>query len=161
MLREVTLARAQGLFDLLGGLWPARLAQKSELVYGPKADGRLQKTSGALLASAGISMLPAGADPEGMLHARRTGIGTAMTFLAIGLIYVPRRRIPATYLLDAAKETAWLMAWWRGGSCQAGKRGAPEQRGCRNPQRPAGPGPSSPVMFFAVLQWGRWPPGPV
>ncbi|MFD8410999.1 hypothetical protein ACFV2Q_04430 [Streptomyces sp. NPDC059650] len=121
MLREVTLARAQGLFNLVGGLWPVVSLRTFELVYGPKADGWLQKTSGALLASAGISMLLAGPRPEGLLHARRTGIGTAVTFLAIDLIYVPRRRIPATYLLDAAMEAAWLIAWWRA-SCQAANK---------------------------------------
>ncbi|MET9958280.1 hypothetical protein ABZ128_04210 [Streptomyces sp. NPDC006326] len=112
MPRPVTIARAQGLFNLAGGLWPLVSLRTFERIYGPKTDGWLQKTSGALLASAGITMLLADAGTEGVRHARRTGIGTAVTFLAIDLIYVPRRRIPATYLWDAAKEAAWLVAWW-------------------------------------------------
>ncbi|MFF3314659.1 hypothetical protein ACFYV5_04000 [Streptomyces sp. NPDC003035] len=113
MPRPVTVARAQGLFNVVGGLWPVLSLRTFEAVYGRKADGWLQRTSGGLLASAGISMLLAAPGPEGMRHARRTGIGTAVTLLAIDLAYVPRRRIPATYLMDAAKEAAWLACWWR------------------------------------------------
>ncbi|MFD3533848.1 hypothetical protein [Streptomyces sp. NPDC058664] len=126
MPRPSTVARAQGLFNLVGGVWPLVSLRTFERVYGPKTDDWLQRTSGALLASAGISMLPAGPGPEGVRHARRVGVGTAVTFLAIDLVYVPRRRIPATYLMDAAKETAWLVAW-----CKAGRVGDGRVRGLR------------------------------
>ncbi|WP_225799988.1 hypothetical protein [Streptomyces sp. NK15101] len=116
MPSPLTVARAQGLFNLVGGLWPVVSLRTFERVYGAKAEGWLQKTSGALLASAGISMLMAAPGPEGLRHARRTGIGTALTFLAVDLVYVPRRRIPATYLMDAAKEAAWLASWWAAGT---------------------------------------------
>jgi hypothetical protein len=46
-------------------------------------------------------------------HARRIGVATAVTLLAIDLIYVPKGRIRKTYLLDAAMEAAWLLAWSR------------------------------------------------
>lgn len=39
----------------------------------------------------------------------------AMTLLAIDLLYVPRRRIRPTYLLDAAMQAGWLTAWLRCG----------------------------------------------
>ncbi|MEU3778213.1 hypothetical protein AB0F11_34445 [Streptomyces sp. NPDC032472] len=125
--RPLDVARAQGLFNLVGGLWPLLSLRTFEQVYGRKTDGWLQKTSGALLASAGLGMLLADPGPEGVRHARRTGIGTALTFLAIDLVYVPRRRIPATYLMDAAKEAAWLAAWWKASpACR--KRGAGGRR---------------------------------
>ncbi|MFE0737217.1 hypothetical protein [Streptomyces sp. NPDC058855] len=113
--RHATVARAQGLFNIVGGAWPVLSLRTFEWVYGPKADDWLQKTSGGLLASAGWSMLRAANDPEGLRHARRVGIGTALTFLAVDLVYVPRGRIRPTYLMDAAKEIAWLVAWWRAG----------------------------------------------
>ncbi|MER7109491.1 hypothetical protein [Streptomyces sp. NPDC000229] len=72
-----------------------------------------QVTSGGLLLSAGWSMLRAARDEDGLRHARRTGVGTALTFLIIDLVYVPQGRIRATYLMDAAKEAAWLAAWWQ------------------------------------------------
>ncbi|WP_266751572.1 hypothetical protein [Streptomyces sp. NBC_01221] len=36
--------------------------------------------------------------------------------------------------------------------------GGPQERG--RPGANEAPGPLTPVMFFAVLQEGRWPPGP-
>lgn len=112
MSDALTVARTQGVFNLVGGLWPVMSPRTFERVYGAKTDRWLQRTNGALLASTGISMLLAGPGPEGLRHARRTGIGSAVVFLAADLVYVPLRRIPATYLLDAAKEATWLTAWW-------------------------------------------------
>ncbi|WP_158710070.1 hypothetical protein [Streptomyces katrae] len=54
----------------------------------------------------------AGKEVEDVRHARRTGMSTALTFLAVGPVCVPRRRIPAAYLMDAVKEAAWLAVWW-------------------------------------------------
>jgi len=48
------------------------------------------------------------------------GVGTAATLLAIDLIYVPPRRIPVTFLVDAAAEIAWLSMWARTGQPVAG-----------------------------------------
>ncbi|MFJ4778114.1 hypothetical protein [Streptomyces sp. NPDC088762] len=67
-----------------------------------------------------MSMISAGATGTGLRHARRVGVGTALTLLAIDLVYVPRRVIPATYLLDAAKEAGWIWAWWQVGRLPEG-----------------------------------------
>ncbi|RSS58259.1 hypothetical protein [Streptomyces sp. WAC06614] len=114
-MTPAAVARGQGLFNVVGGLWPLVSLPTFERVYGPKQDDWLQKTSGGLLLASGIAMLAASRDPAGIRHARLTGIGTAVTFLAVDLVYVPRRRIPATYLMDAAKEIAWLACWLRAG----------------------------------------------
>ncbi|MFI6106717.1 hypothetical protein [Streptomyces sp. NPDC051310] len=106
------VARAQGV---IGGAWPLLSLRTFERVYGPKADDWLQKTTGGLLVAAGWSMLRAAADDEGMRHARRTGVGTALTLLLVDVVYVPKGRIRATYLMDAAKEVAWLAAWYKAG----------------------------------------------
>ncbi|MEU0404094.1 hypothetical protein ABZ318_28470 [Streptomyces sp. NPDC006197] len=116
----LAVARAQGLFNIVGGLWPVVSLRSFERIYGAKTDRWLQRTSGALLASAGFSMLRAEPTPAGLRQARRIGVGTALTFLTIDLVYVPRRTIPATYLMDAAKEIAWLAAWWRAGRLSRG-----------------------------------------
>ncbi|MET9957082.1 hypothetical protein ABZ135_36780 [Streptomyces sp. NPDC006339] len=115
MVTPVAVARGQGLFNLVGGLWPLVSLRTFERVYGRKTDDWLQKTSAGLLAAAGIGMLRAANTPEGMRDARRTGVGTALTFLLVDLVYVPRGRISPAYLMDAAKETAWLVAWWKAG----------------------------------------------
>ncbi len=107
------LARAQGLFNVVGGAWPIVALPTFEWVFGRKRDVYLQRTSGALFAASGIALLLAEPSEDGVATARRIGTGVAAAYLAIDLIYVPKRDIPATYLLDAAMEIGWLRAWSR------------------------------------------------
>ena len=46
-------------------------------------------------------------------QARRLGVGTAAVLAAIDLVYVPARRISKMYLVDAALEVGWILAWYR------------------------------------------------
>ncbi|MFI6360781.1 hypothetical protein ACIBJF_51730 [Streptomyces sp. NPDC050743] len=112
-MNPVLVARAQGAFNLVGGGWPLLHLRSFEWVFGPKSEEWLQRTTAGLLATAGWSLLftPAG----GVRQARRTGLGTAVTLLAVDVVYVPMGRIRATYLLDAAMQTGWLLAWRRCG----------------------------------------------
>ncbi|MEV5320088.1 hypothetical protein AB0K92_20925 [Streptomyces sp. NPDC052687] len=108
------LALAHGAFNVVGGLWPLVHLRSFEWVFGPKTDDWLQMTTGGLLASAGLAQLAAASDPSGgPAHARRVGLGTALTLLAVDLVYVPKGRIRPTYLLDAAMQTGWITAWLR------------------------------------------------
>ncbi|WP_232835745.1 hypothetical protein [Actinocorallia populi] len=107
------LARAHGIFNIVGGAWPLAHRRSFEALFGPKQDEWLQQTTGALLVSAGCSQVLAARSPDGHVHACRTGLGTAATLLAIDLMYVPTGRIRWTYLLDGALEAAWIAAWLR------------------------------------------------
>lgn len=109
------LARAHGIFNIVGGAWPLVHRRSFEGFFGPKHDEYqwLQQTTGALLVSAGCSQVMAAASPDGHVHARRAGLGTAATLLAIDLMYVPSGRIRWTYLLDGVLEAAWIVAWLR------------------------------------------------
>ncbi|MFC5656045.1 hypothetical protein [Streptomyces nogalater] len=107
------MAVAHGAFNVVGGLWPLVHLRSFEWVFGPKTDVWLQMTTGGLLACSGLAQLAAAADPDGTAHARRIGLGTALTLLAVDLVYVPRGRIRPTYLLDAAMQTGWITAWLR------------------------------------------------
>ncbi|MFJ8467871.1 hypothetical protein [Streptomyces swartbergensis] len=111
--RADTVAVAHGAFNVVGGLWPLLHLRSFEWVFGPKSDVWLQMTTGGLLVSAGVAQLAAAPDPQGPAQARRIGLGTALTLLAIDLIYVPKGRIRPTYLLDAAMQTGWITAWLR------------------------------------------------
>ncbi|MFH8492746.1 hypothetical protein [Streptomyces coeruleorubidus] len=111
--RADTVAVAQGLFNIVGGLWPLVHLRSFQWVFGPKTDDWLQMTTGGLLVSAGVAQLAAAPGPQGPVQARRIGLGTATTLLAIDLIYVPKGRIRPTYLLDAAMQTGWIAAWLR------------------------------------------------
>jgi hypothetical protein len=61
--------------------------------------------------SAGSVQLSANNSVEGNQLARRMGLGTALTLLAIDVIFVPAGRIRATYLIDAAVELALIAGW--------------------------------------------------
>ncbi len=108
-----TVAVAHGAFNVVGGLWPLVHLRSFEWVFGPKTDVWLQMTTGGLLVSVGVAQLAAASDPRGAAQARRIGLGTALTLLAVDLVYVPRGRIRPTYLLDAAMQTGWIAAWLR------------------------------------------------
>lgn len=113
LARAVTLAQAQGLFNVVGGAWPIVWLRSFEWIFGRKRDVYLQKTSGAFFLASGIALLLAEPTEEGVAMARRVGLGAASVYLAIDLIYVPKRDIPATYLLDALMEAGWIYAWTR------------------------------------------------
>ena len=110
---DTRLARAHGLFNVIGGAWPIVSLRSFEWVFGRKHDTYLQKASGGLFLSAGVSQLMAEDSNEGIAHARRIGILAATTYLLIDLIYAPSGRIRRTYLLDALMEIGWLWAWLR------------------------------------------------
>lgn len=121
-----SLAQAHGLFNIVGGVWPMVSARSFEAVFGRKTDRWLQRTTVGLLIGLGWAQTRA-ASPRQWPNARRIGVATAVTLLAIDLIYVPKGRIRKTYLLDAAMEAAWLLAWSRT-TAPLGGEGAREAR---------------------------------
>jgi hypothetical protein len=106
------VALAQGLFNVVGGLWPLVSMASFEAVYGPKADKWLERTVGGLLVTAGIAQIAARSDEE-LRVARLLGLGVAGTLGTIDAVYVPKGRISAMYLQDLACEVFWIAAWRR------------------------------------------------
>lgn len=103
-------AVAQGVFNIVGGLWPLVSLRSFEWVFGPKRDRWLEYTVAGLLCVNGAAQISAARAGE-PVAARRIGQGTALTLLAIDLVFVPMGRIRWTYLIDAALEAGWLVAW--------------------------------------------------
>jgi len=99
--------------NVVGGVWPLLHTASFEAVFGPKTDRWLVKTVAGLLTVNGLAQLATTPTADGMRQARRLGVGTAALLAAIDLVYVPAGRISKMYLLDAAVEVAWIMAWWR------------------------------------------------
>ena len=121
-ISRLHVARAQGAFNLVGGLWPLLSMRSFEAVYGPKTDKWLERTVAGLLVTVGISQLLSRTDSE-LDIARLLGIGTATTLGAIDAIYVPRGRISPVYLQDLACEVGWVAAW-----LMADSKGDPPRR---------------------------------
>ncbi len=113
VIDPIRVARAQGALNILGGLWPLLSLRSFEKIFGPKTDEWLLYVVSGLLISAGSAQVRAAHSPETLRIARTLGVGTAFTLLAIDLRYVPTGRLRPTYLLDAAAEAAWLLAWSR------------------------------------------------
>jgi hypothetical protein len=107
----VMLGRAHGVANLVGGLWPLLHISSFEMVFGPKTDRWLVKTVAGLLLVNGITQLTTSPAASGVRQARRLGVGTAAVLAAIDLVYVPARRISKMYLVDAAIEVGWIIAW--------------------------------------------------
>jgi hypothetical protein len=110
-MNPVTLARAHGVANVIGGLWPLVHLDSFEAVFGPKTDRWLVKTVAGLLVVNGLSLLGTTSSPESLAQARRLGVGTAAVLVMIDLIYVPLGRISKMYLADAAVEIGWIVAW--------------------------------------------------
>jgi hypothetical protein len=113
LMDGVVLARAHGVANLVGGLWPLLHISSFEMVFGPKTDRWLVKTVAGLLMVNGITQLTTSSTASGVRQARRLGVGTAALLAVIDLVYVPARRISKMYLVDAALEVGWILAWCR------------------------------------------------
>lgn len=108
------LARAQGTYYVVSGVWPLVSMRSFEAVLGPKVDRWLVKTVSGLLLSIGIAQ--ASTDRAALPVVRRLSTATAAALLAVDCTYALRGRISKAYLLDAVVEAGWLAAWLRSGS---------------------------------------------
>jgi hypothetical protein len=109
--RWTRLALIQGSFDVVTGLWPIVHLRSFEAVTGPKLEGWLVKTVGALITVIGGTLLMAGLRRRVTPEVRLLGAGSAAAFTAVDVIYTAKRRISRIYLLDAVAELALLAGW--------------------------------------------------
>jgi hypothetical protein len=105
------VAQWHGVFNLVSGLWPLVHRRSFEGLLGPKCDYWLVNTVGGLLVGNGFVQLCSTRSPQGRAAARLVGLGAASTLATIDVVYVSRRRVSRVYLLDAAFEVAWVVAW--------------------------------------------------
>ncbi len=102
----------QGAFYLATGLWPIVHLPSFEAVTGPKLEGWLVKTVGAMIAVAGSSMLAAGRARSVGAPTALLAAGSAAALAAVDLWYAGvRRRIRPIYLADAVVELALFAGW--------------------------------------------------
>jgi hypothetical protein len=109
MLRNV--ARVQGLYYLVTGLWPFIHIQSFLLVTGPKTDLWLVKTVGVLVTVIGAVLLSASRTRRVTDEIVMLAVGSALGLAAIDLIYSLSGVISPVYLADAAAEIALAGLW--------------------------------------------------
>ncbi|MBN9164817.1 MAG: hypothetical protein BGO98_41560 [Myxococcales bacterium 68-20] len=105
-----TLARAQGAWYVLAGLWPILHMPSFVAVTGPKREGWLVKTVGVLIVVTGTALL-VGARAKEWKTVSVLGAGAAASLGGISFIYASKRRISPIYLLDALSELAITAVW--------------------------------------------------
>jgi hypothetical protein len=112
MSDPAVIGEAQGWFNVVGGAWPLQSLRTFEAIFGPRPTGgsSTQSSDSSSPTAPARSSLPAARCGE-TDTARRLGGGTALTLLAIDVVFVPAGRIRWTYLIDAALEAGWLGLW--------------------------------------------------
>jgi hypothetical protein len=107
----VNLARIQGIYFFIMGLWPVLDLDSFMDVTGPKTDTWLVRTAGVLIAAIGLALL---------VEQRKQRVDPSIIVLSIvsslglGLIDVLNSitmRIPVIYLADAFIEAIFCTAW--------------------------------------------------
>lgn len=115
-MNQRALARGHGWSNIIGGAWPLLHMPSFEAVLGPKTDRWLVRTVAGLLVVNGAVQVNASSSAATLPVARRLGIGTALTLGTIDLVYAVPGRISRMYLVDAALEAAWILAWLLAGA---------------------------------------------
>ncbi len=105
------LAAGQGAYFLLTGVWPLVSLKSFYAVTGPKREGWLVQTVGAVIASIGSTLLLGARRRDVPAELAWLGASSAAALALVDLVFVSRRRIPRIYLADAAAELALVGAW--------------------------------------------------
>jgi hypothetical protein len=110
-MNGLLVARAQGSYNAVSGLWPLLHMPSFEAVLGPKYDRWLVRTVAGLLLVNGLVQLSADGSADTLRQARRLGTGTAAALAAVDAWYAFRGTISKGYLLDVPVELGWIAAW--------------------------------------------------
>ncbi|HEX6616867.1 MAG TPA: hypothetical protein VF046_11240 [Gemmatimonadales bacterium] len=109
------LARVQGWFYVLTGVWAIVDIYSFQRVTGPKTDLWLVKTVGVLAIVIGAALIAAARERRLGAPVLIVAIGSPLGLAAIDLIYALGGRISPIYLLDAAAELVIALLWLAAG----------------------------------------------
>jgi hypothetical protein len=110
----------QGVYYLLTGVWPLvsietfqRVSGRKtdHLVTGREADHWLVMTVGVLITAIALTLLVAAWRRRRPAEVAVLAVASAVALTAIDVVYVAREVIPPIYLVDAAAEVVFLIAW--------------------------------------------------
>lgn len=104
----------QGVYYLVSGIWPLLDLRTFYLVTGPKKEGWLVKTVGALVAVNGAGLLVGTRRGTPGADMAITAGGSAAALAVVDVFYATRGRIRPVYLLDAVPEALLALAWLAG-----------------------------------------------
>ena len=101
---------AQSAYYVVTGVFPFLSRRGFEAVTGPKREWWLVQTVGAVVAVIGYAVASAVRHDRVTSETVALAAGSAASLAAIDVVYVARRRIAPTYLIDAAVQVAFLRA---------------------------------------------------
>jgi hypothetical protein len=107
-LRRVLLT--QGGYYMATGVLPFVSRRLFEAVTGPKREWWLVQTVGGIVTVIGGALISSAVRRETSPELVAVGAGTAAALAAIDVVYVARRRIAPTYLIDAGAQLGILGA---------------------------------------------------
>jgi hypothetical protein len=107
-LRRVLLT--QGGYYMATGVLPFVSRRLFEAVTGPKREWWLVQTVGGIVTVIGGALISSAVRRETSPELVAVGAGTAAALAAIDVVYVARRRIAPTYLIDAGAQLGILAA---------------------------------------------------
>ena len=110
-LRRRTVALLHSAYYFPSGIWPIVSLRSFEWITGPKVDGWLVKTVGALVSVVGGALGLAAYRRRVTPEMELVAVGTALSLAAVDVVYVSRRRIRRIYLLDALANLVLVAAW--------------------------------------------------
>ena len=110
LVEERTTLAVQGGYYVVTGVAPFVSRRAFEAVTGPKTEWWLVQTVGAVVTAVGAALLSGARSGRITPELRGLAAGCAAGLAAIDTVYVARRRIAPTYLLDAAAQVAALTA---------------------------------------------------
>ena len=113
LLDERTALTVQGGYYVVTGVAPFVSRRAFEAVTGPKTEWWLVQTVGAVVTAVGAVLLSGARSGRITPELRGLAAGCAASLAAIDTVYVARKRIAPTYLLDAAAQLAVLAALCR------------------------------------------------
>ena len=111
---ERTALTVQGGYYVVTGVAPFVSRRAFEAVTGPKTEWWLVQTVGAIVTAVGTVLLSGARSGRITPELRGLAAGCAAGLAAIDTVYVARKRIAPTYLLDAVAQGAVLAALRRG-----------------------------------------------
>jgi len=100
----------QGGYYVFTGVLPFVSRRAFEALTGPKREWWLVETVGALVTVIGAALLSGARRGNRSPELLAVACGSATALAAIDIVYVAKRRIAPTYLLDAAVEIGLIVA---------------------------------------------------
>ena len=110
LVDERTALTVQGGYYVVTGVAPFVSRRAFEAVTGPKTEWWLVETVGAIVTAVGAALLSGARSGRITPELRGLAAGCAASLAAIDTVYVARKRIAPTYLLDAVAQLAVLAA---------------------------------------------------